>query len=207
MKILKTKKLFTYMVVGALVMALSISCSNEGTTGGGTGGNSGNGGTEIGGNSGGDSSGGGSGSGEAGKTEILTPEEGTYNIRYSDDYYSITITVKTNEDGTVQLSGNSVSRNYGSYADSYQNYNCKTSDWAKESGTDYKISKNIEGNSMYFEDSTAEAKWRYVYSNEKNIFGNIITNKYIELDLNYLDPYGGGEKRPYRSVALKKATR
>ena len=30
MKILKTKKLFTYMVVGALVMALSISCkSNE----------------------------------------------------------------------------------------------------------------------------------------------------------------------------------
>ena len=30
MKILKTKKLFTYLVVGALVMALSISCkSNE----------------------------------------------------------------------------------------------------------------------------------------------------------------------------------
>lgn len=30
MNILKTKKLFTYMVVGALVMALSISCkSNE----------------------------------------------------------------------------------------------------------------------------------------------------------------------------------
>ncbi len=205
------KKIFTYMVVGALVMALSISCSNEGTTGGGTGGNSGNGGTEIGGNSGGDSSGGGSGSGEAGKTEILTPEEGTYNIRYSDDYYSITITVKTNEDGTVQLSGNSVSRNYGSYADSYQNYNCKTSDWAKESGTEYKISKSIisEAVSNYGATpmSNAEAKWRYVYSNEKSIFGNIITNKYIELDLNYLDPYGGGEKRPFRSVALKKATR
>ena len=31
MKILKTKKLFTYMVVGALVMALSISCKNEET--------------------------------------------------------------------------------------------------------------------------------------------------------------------------------
>ena len=31
------KKLFTYMVVGALVMALSIiSCSNEDTTGGGS---------------------------------------------------------------------------------------------------------------------------------------------------------------------------
>ena len=29
MNILKTKKLFTYMVVGALVMALSISCSAE----------------------------------------------------------------------------------------------------------------------------------------------------------------------------------
>ena len=35
MKILKTKKFFTYLVVGALVAALSISCSNEGTTGSG----------------------------------------------------------------------------------------------------------------------------------------------------------------------------
>ena len=49
MKILKTKKLFTYVVVGALVMALSISCDNEGETGGG-----GNGGT--GGSSGGSQS-------------------------------------------------------------------------------------------------------------------------------------------------------
>ena len=37
MKILKTKKLFTYMVVGALVMALSISCKNEDKTGSGDG--------------------------------------------------------------------------------------------------------------------------------------------------------------------------
>ena len=36
MKILKTKKLFTYMVVGALSLALSVSCSNEDTTGGGS---------------------------------------------------------------------------------------------------------------------------------------------------------------------------
>ena len=35
MKILKTKKLFTYIVVGALSLALSVSCSNEDTTGGG----------------------------------------------------------------------------------------------------------------------------------------------------------------------------
>ena len=33
------KKFFTYLVVGALVAALSISCSNEGTTGGDTGNN------------------------------------------------------------------------------------------------------------------------------------------------------------------------
>ena len=109
------KKIFTYMVVGALVMALFISCSNEGTTGGGTGGNSGNGGTEIGGNSGGDSSGVGSGSGEAGETEILTPEEGTYDIDYPEEvaYFDITIIVKTNEDSTVQISGNSSYIQYG----------------------------------------------------------------------------------------------
>ena len=113
MKILKTKKLFTYMVVGALVMALSISCSNEGTTGGGTGGNSGNGGTEIGGNTG--SGGSGSGSGETGETEILTPEEGTYDIDYPEEvaYFDITIIVKTNEDSTVQISGNSSYIQYG----------------------------------------------------------------------------------------------
>ena len=34
MKILKTKTFFTYVVVGALVMALSVSCSNEDKTGG-----------------------------------------------------------------------------------------------------------------------------------------------------------------------------
>ena len=33
MKILKTKTFFTYLVVGALVIALSISCSNKDTTG------------------------------------------------------------------------------------------------------------------------------------------------------------------------------
>ena len=36
MKNSKNKKLFTYMVVGALSLALSVSCSNEDTTGGGS---------------------------------------------------------------------------------------------------------------------------------------------------------------------------
>ena len=201
------------MVVGALVMALSISCSNEGTTGGDTGGNSGNGGTEIGGNSGGDSSGGGSGSGEAGETEILTPEEGTYDIDYPEEvaYFDITIIVKTNEDSTVQISGNSsyiVYNKDDTYSASSQDFNCKTSSWAKESGTDYKISKSIISEAVSNYGATpidnAEAKWRYFYSNEKVIFGGITTNKYIELDFNYSNIYGG---QPYRAVALKKATR
>ena len=37
MKILKTKTFFTYVVVGALIFGLILSCSNEGTTGGGDG--------------------------------------------------------------------------------------------------------------------------------------------------------------------------
>ena len=37
MKHFKNKKIFTYMVVGALVMALSISCKNEDKTGSGDG--------------------------------------------------------------------------------------------------------------------------------------------------------------------------
>ena len=202
MKILKTKKLFTYMVVGALVMALSISCSNEGTTGGGTGGNSGNGGTEIGGNTG--SGGSGSGSGETGETEILTPEEGTYDIDYPEEepYNSVTITVKTNEDSTVQISGNSYYIVYdknkpGYYNSSRNDFNCKTSDWAKESGTEYKISKSIisERRDTYAATTmdNAEAKWRYTTNSGV---------KYIELDINYTNG-----NNPYRAVALKRATR
>ena len=38
MSILKTKKIFTYVVVGALVIALSISCKNDDKTGNGGGG-------------------------------------------------------------------------------------------------------------------------------------------------------------------------
>ena len=61
MKILKTKKLFTYMVVGALVMALSISCkSNEEPQ-------------------------------ETGSTTSNHPSQGTYTSSYGSDSATVTI--------------------------------------------------------------------------------------------------------------------
>ena len=186
------KKILIAVLSFSLLFA--ISCSNEDKTGGDTGGNSGNGGMETGGNSGGSSGEGNSGSGEV---EILTPEEWTYNIIYSSDYY-IPIIVKINEDNTIQISGKSSSINYKNFADMNVNYNCKTSDWTKQSGTDYKISKSIVSEKLNDNTETimnnSEAKWRYILTNGY---------KYIELDLNFEDNNG----RPFRSVALKIATR
>ena len=176
------------ITVLSFLVLFSISCDNEGKTG--------SGGAGVGGVSGGGNGGGGSSGG--GVTEILTPEEGTYNIDYSTDYRTI-ITVKVNGDNTIQLNGSASSINYKTFADMHQTYNCKTSDWTKQSGTDYKISKNIVsespgGNKMETTMNNAEAKWRYIDKNGV---------KHIELDLNYTDNDG----RPFRAVALKKATK
>ena len=179
------KKILIAVLSFSLLFA--ISCDNEGKTGGGgTGG-------------GGGVSGGGNGGGGSVEVEILTPEEGTYNVAYSDDYYHYTgITVKINEDNTVQISGKAGSINYKTFAEASQNYNCKTSDWIKQSGTDYKISKSIVsekmGNYVATTMNNAEVKWRYLNTNGY---------KHIELDLNFEDNNG----RPFRSVALKRATR
>ena len=179
------KKILIAVLSFSLLFA--VSCDNEGKTGGGTGGVAGGGGVVSGG-----------GNGGSGEVEILTPEEGTYNVAHSDDYYNIEIKVKINEDNTVQISGKSSSINYKNYAEARTDYNCKTSDWTKQSGTDYKISKSIVsekmGNYAATTMNNAEVKWRYLNTNGY---------KHIELDLNFEDNNG----RPFRSVALKRATR
>ena len=75
MKILKTKKLFTYMVVGALVMALSISCkSNEEPQ-------------------------------ETSSTSSNHPSQGSYTASAYSPYPNANATVTINNDGTCTISG------------------------------------------------------------------------------------------------------
>ena len=75
MKILKTKKLFTYMVVGALVMALSISCkSNEEPQ-------------------------------ATGETSSNHPSQGSYTASAYSPYPNANATVTINNDGTYTISG------------------------------------------------------------------------------------------------------
>ena len=177
---MKSKQIIIMLL--SFIILFAIGCDNEDKTG--------SGGSGIGGGSGG---GGISGGGSGGLTEILTPEE--------DAYYDITMKVVINSDSTVQISGNSAYIQYDNNGTSYfttaGRFNCKTSDWAKESGTDYKISKSIiseaVGNLVATSMNNAEAKWRY--TTNRGV-------KYIELDLKYLN---GGN--PYRAVVLKKATR
>ena len=76
MKILKTKKLFTYMVVGALVMALSISCkSNEEP------------------------------SSDTGWTHQQHPVQGTYTASAGSIIPNANATVRINNDGTCTITG------------------------------------------------------------------------------------------------------
>ena len=75
MKILKTKKLLTYMVVGALVMALSISCkSNEEPK-------------------------------ATGETSSNHPSQGSYTASAYSTYPNANATVTINNDGTCTITG------------------------------------------------------------------------------------------------------
>ena len=176
---MKSKQIIIMLL--SFIILFAIGCDNEDKTG--------SGGSGIGGGSGG---GGISGGGSGGLTEILTPEEGTYT---SSHYYDIT--VKMNTDGTIQLSGKAMSENYKNEADMNVDYSFKTSDWTKQSSSDYKVAKNIVAEDYKPGQSTLaknpEAKWRYINDG----------GKYIELDINFNNLVG----RPFKASARKRATK
>ena len=179
---MKSKQIIIMLL--SFIILFAIGCGNEdktGSDGSGIGGGGGSGGSGI------------SGGGSGGLTEILTPEEGTYTSSGS----PYNITVKMNTDGTIQLSGKAISENYKNEADMTVDYSFKTSDWTKQSSSDYKVAKNIVSEDYKPGQSTlakeAEAKWCYINDG----------GKYIELDINFNNLVG----RPFKASARKRATK
>ena len=136
-----SQKFLTYMVVGALVAALSISCSNEGTTGGG------------------DTGGGETGSHLEYGQFLPAKDSYTANVTGATSQ-TTTVTIVKNSDGTCNLKGKVALLGTGNYDASTGKYkevdiDIKVNEWYRTKGeTDNATSRsvdNLPSSITYFE--------------------------------------------------------